>query len=382
MAIFENFMELFQKRQDASYMFDVDYLDDVGDKIYAKRMAVDKVINFIARAVSTTEFKFYNGTNDLKSPWDYKLNVRPNTDLSAANFWQEVVYKLIKDNEVLVIKNDTDDLLIADSFVRHESANFPDIFDGVTVKTYQFKRSFNMDEVWYMTYNNENLERYVSGLWGDYGRLLGRLIEINLRNNQIRGTVKANIAQGTQEQKQALLQKYVDKIFSSFKKNSVAIVPVTDGFEYNEVSGTAGEKNQSVDEISKLLAGFTDEVANILGVPPALVHGQNAEVDQNSKSFIQYCLKPLLNKIDDELNAKLFTQVEYESGKHVETVGLDRPSMFDVAEPIDKLISAGVANPNVILHELGLPKRPNGDEYVITKNYTTQSKGGDLDDNN
>lgn len=376
-----NFLDLFQKRQDASYMFDVDYLEDISDKAYAKRMAIDKVINFIARSVSTTEFKFYNGTDELKSQWDYKLNVRPNTDLSAANFWQEVIYKLIKENEVLVIKNKTDDLLIADSFVRHESANYPDIFDGVNVKNYQFQGSFNMNEVWYMTYNNESLNTYVNGLWGDYGSLFGRLIEINLRNNQIRGTVKADLVQGTQEQKQAKLQKYVDKIFNSFKKNSVAVVPVTDGFEYNEVSGTAGEKNQSVDEISKLLAGFTDEVANILGVPPALVHGQNAEVDQNSKSFIEYCLKPLLNKICDELNAKLFTQAEYESGKHIETVGLDRPNMFDVAEPIDKIISAGVANPNVILHELGMPKRPNGDEYVITKNYTTNLKGGENDDN-
>lgn len=384
MAVFDNFMELFTRRQDASYMYDIDLVNEVGDKIYAKRMALDKVINFVARSVSTTEFRFMQNDKELKTPWDYKLNVRPNTDLSAANFWQDLIYKLIKNNEVLVIKNDTDDLLIADSFTRHESANYPDIFDGVTVKTYQFKRSFNMDEVWYMTYNNEKLEEFTTGMWADYGELFGRLMEINLRNNQIRATVTANLTSGTQEQKQKSLQTYISNIFDSFQKNSIAVVPITKGFDYNEVSGGVGESNQSVTELTALLDSFTDDVANILGVPPALIHGQTAEVDQNNKAYITYCLKPILKKVRDELNAKIFLPTEYDHGKHVETIGIDSPDLFTMAEPIDKLISSGAFNPNELRRVLGYGPRDGGDQFVMTKNYTAeQSKGGEnIDDTN
>lgn len=36
----------------------------------------------------------------------YKLNVKPNTDMSSDTFWQHVMYKLIYDNEVLIIVSD------------------------------------------------------------------------------------------------------------------------------------------------------------------------------------------------------------------------------------------------------------------------------------
>lgn len=375
-----NFLDLFTRRQDASYIFDTDLIQDVGDKIYAKKMAIDKVVNFIARSISMTHFRVMNGTDvDAKTKWDYLLNVKPNTDLSAANFWQEVVYKLLTENEVLIVKNDTDDLLIADAFIRHETANYPDIFDGVTVKNYTFERSFNMNDVWYMTYNNQDLERYVGGLWQDYGSLLGRLIEINMRNNQIRATVNASVSQGTQEQRAERLQAYVNKLFKSFKKNSVAIVPVTKEFEYNEVSGGVGEKNQSTSEITELINTFTDDVANILGVPPALIHGQMAEVDQNNKAYIQFCIQPLLKKIRDELNAKIFNEFEYRSGKHIETDGIDQPDLFDMAESVDKLISSGAFSPNEIRRQLGYDPREGGDTFIMTKNYDSANAAESTD---
>ena len=46
----------------------------------------------------------------------YKLNIKPNTDLSSDSFWQQVIYKLIYDNEVLIVVSDSKELLIADSF--------------------------------------------------------------------------------------------------------------------------------------------------------------------------------------------------------------------------------------------------------------------------
>lgn len=382
MSIFTDIKSLLTKRDDTKFMYDINYMDEPGNKVYAKRMALDKVINFVARAASTTEFKVMDGfdvaTDTLSKKWNYKLNVRPNTDSSAADFWQKLVYTLIKDNEVLVIANKTGDLLVADSYVRHESANYPDIFDGVIVKNYTFQRSFNMDEVWFMTYNNHELERFTDGLWSDYGRLFERLIEINLRNNQIRGTVKANMTSGAQDSNAKKLQSYINKLFQSFEKNSVAIVPITRDFEYNEVSGTVGEKNQSVAEIQSLIDSYTYDIANIIGVPPALIHGQMAEVDQNNKAFITYCYQPLIKKIRDELNAKIFYQADYDSGMHVKPIGLDQKDIYQLSENIDKLISSGTLNNNDVRRDFNLPPREGGDEYVITKNYTT--KGGDNND--
>lgn len=381
MTLFSSFFDLFTRRKDASYIYDLDLIQDVSNRAYLKKLAIDTCIDYVARAVSASEFRVMSGTKSEKNDIYYKLNVRPNTDYSATNFWQELINKLIRDNEVLVIVNDSHDLLIADNFIRNESANYPDTFTGVTVKNYTFQRTFNMSDVWYMQYNNAKLDDYINGLWSDYGELFGRMIETNMRNNQIRATVAVNATTGTQEETQKKLQNFIDNVYASFSHNSIAIVPETNGFEYNEVSSSKVNTNQSVSELNDLRLGFLNDVARLIGIPPALVTGEKVESKENLEAFYNSCLKPLLNKIRDELNAKLFSTFEYLHGKHIDVIGINRPDPFALSDSIDKLISSGTFSRNEIRQKLGEEPVKGLDEFVITKNYTTSTKGGDKDDN-
>jgi HK97 family phage portal protein len=193
MSVINSFFDLFTRRKDSSFIYDLDLFQDIKNRAYLKRMAIDTVINYVGRAVSQSEFRVMNKGLPVKDAMYYKLNVRPNTDESASDFWQHFVYQLIYYNEVLVIQDDNGDLLIADDFSRHEYAVYEDTFDNVTVKEYTFKRSFPMSDVIYLRYSNDQLEHYLTGLWGDYGELFGRMYELELRNNQIRATVKADL---------------------------------------------------------------------------------------------------------------------------------------------------------------------------------------------
>lgn len=62
---------------------------------------------------------------------------------------------------MLVILTDDNDLLIVDDFERVEYAVYPDVFRNVTVKDYTFQRTYQMDEVIYLTYNNEKLTKFM-----------------------------------------------------------------------------------------------------------------------------------------------------------------------------------------------------------------------------
>lgn len=375
MSVINSFFDLFTRRKDSSFVYDLDLFQDIKNRAYLKRMAIDTVINYVGRAVSQSEFRVMNKGLPVKDAMYYKLNVRPNTDESASDFWQHFIYQLIYYNEVLVIQDDDGDLLIADDFSRHEYAVCEDVFDNVTVKEYTFKRFFPMSDVIYLRYSNDQLEHYLTGLWGDYGELFGRMYELELRNNQIRATVKADLTAGVNDGKANKLQKFIDKIFQSFSKNSVALVPITNGFEYNEVSNGVG-KNQTFDESNGVLLAFIDHVARLVGVPPALIHGETAESGENQKLFNKQCLSSLLNKIQSELNAKSFSQRDYlKNGKQVEVIGINRPTLIELAEQIDKLGSSGMVTQNEVRSAVGLPPREDGDQIVMTKNYTM--KGGD-----
>lgn len=125
---------VFKRNLEIRDMLDLDLYEDSASRSYLKRIALDTCINFIARTISQTEFWIKDGDKSIKNTLYYKLNVRPNTDSSASDFWQKVIYKLIYDNEVLIIKTDTDDLVVADDFERVELALYDDTFRNVIVK--------------------------------------------------------------------------------------------------------------------------------------------------------------------------------------------------------------------------------------------------------
>lgn len=369
-----SFADLFRRNRalaDLAYDFDFAELDSKMQNVYLKRMALDICANFVARAAGQSDFKITNPA------WNYKLNVRPNSDSSATQFWEQLVYKLIVDNQVLVVLSDSNDLLIADSWVRNEYAVYEDTFEGVSVKGYMFERTFRMGEVWYLEYSNEKLSRFMDGLFEDYSDLYGRLIEAAKRNNQIRGTVEIEANAKLSDSEQEKLQSYIDKLFTAFQSRSIALAPLIKGFKYEEHSNTTGTSNITMDEIGKVSDRLIDTVADALGIPTALLHGTRAELKDNMTAFNRYCLSPLLQKLEDELNAKIIEPADYQKGERVEVSGINRPDIFELAESIDKLISSSAFNPNEIRKELGYEPRAGGDEYYRTKNYEKAAEGGE-----
>ena len=107
---------------------------------------------------------------DGTADWEYILNVRPNNDMSAATFWEKFFYRLMDDNEVLVIFTEDNQLLIADDFSRTEYAVYDDVFHWSNSKELCVFKKFNMSDVIYIEYNNDNSIVY-KGLFEDYSEL-------------------------------------------------------------------------------------------------------------------------------------------------------------------------------------------------------------------
>ncbi|PTH92938.1 phage portal protein [Staphylococcus xylosus] len=380
MGIFDT---VFKRNLELKDMLDLNWGDDPASRAYLKRIALETSINFIARTFSQSEFWVKGGQELIKDKLYYKLNVRPNTDSSASDFWHKVIYKLVYDNEVLIIKTDSDDLLIADDFYREKYAVYDDLFKDVIVKDYSFKRNFKMDEVIYLNYNNDKLQRFVDGLFSDYGELFGRMMDTQLRKNQIRGIVSVNSGGGQlDDKKMTRLQKYIDKIYSQFKNNGVAIVPQVPGFDYDELSkDNANGTDNGAENLQKVKRLFIDDVAKIIGIPSNLIHGDVADLSNAMEAYIDFCINPLVAKIEDELNSKFFTEQEYLKGKCVKVIGINKVDPIKNAEKVDKLLSSSAARQNEVREMLGLEPVEGGDRFILTKNYEKEdsTEGGETD---
>ena len=363
-------------------MFDLDLIQDKTEKAYLKKMAIEDVLNFVGRSFSQTEFRVYDKEGLVKGDWHYKLNVRPNKTSSACDFWHKVIYKLIYENEVLIVLSDENDLLIADSFTRKEYAIYDDTFHDVKVGTFDFKRTFKMQDVLYLEYNNDKFKSFVDGIFEDLTDIYGRKIDVTMRDNQIRGTVQVDSSATLDDAKTEKLQTYINKVYESFSKNAVAIIPEPRGFSYKEVNqavGAVGSK-QATKEISELIDEFITIVAKAVGVPPGLIHTATADQSDSRSTYIEFCIKPLMKKVQGELNAKLFSQKESLEGCRIIVSGVDKPNIFELATSIDKLVSSGAFNRNEIRKEVGYDPIAHGDEFIITKNYQREDeslKGGE-----
>lgn len=377
--------DVLNKNKEIGKMFDeFDFFGiETSQRAYLKKMALETCINFIGRTISQSDFRIIKNNKRQKDDWHYLLNVRPNTDQSASDFWQDFIYKLLHENEVLVILTDNNDLLIADSFDRIEFAVYPDIFRSVTVKDYTFQRSFNMDEVIHITYNNEKLTEFMSGMFEDYTNLFSRMIETNMFANQIRAMAEMDSTQKLDDENTGKLQVFINKLFGAFRRNAFAIVPKLKGFNYEEIAD-GSNSGRSVEELGNLKRDLIDDVANILGIPTSLVHGDMAEFETAIKAYIKFCIAPLVKKIEDELNAKLIDKKDFLNGFKIEVKGVTETSVIENSEAVDKLVASGAFTRNEVRELFGAERsdNPELDKFVITKNYqsTDTIEGGEKDE--
>jgi len=375
--------KIFGRHKELEQMFDFDdLLQDTAKRIQLKTLAIQSCIYLIARTISQSEFRFVDNGKFEKDEIYYRLNVQPNVNQTAADFWEKVIYKLVYDNEVLIIQSDSEDLLIADDFEHDSYAVFEDVFKDVVVADYRFQRAFKRGDVIYIPYNNKELAPLLNSLFEDYGELFGRIIASQMRKNQIRATVDMDTVVNPDEKTRNRLQKFINKLYSAFSSKDIAIVPQQKGFKYEEHTKNAGS-GQSVDEVDKVADGYLTQVARAMNIPPALVKGEMADIENQVKNFMFFCINPLIEKIKDELNARLLTKEDYLSGKEIVVRKPSYRDIFELATAIDKLRAAGIFNGNELRYELGWDPvdDPILENYYITKNYTEHSdetsEGGD-----
>lgn len=377
-------LDFFKPRRTKEIKLSEAFIIETTERVYLKRLAMDICINYLARTIANSEFRVMDNKQVQKDVLYWKLNVRPNTDSSASDFWHKLVYKLISDNEVLAIQTDSNDLVIADDFNRNKFALYPDIFTDVRIGDYTFERSFNMDEVLYLEYNNQQLAGYIDSLYSDYGKLFGQMMDHNMRHNQFRGFIQfgdgGDLSDEMYESQKAVIQRLTE----TFEQNSVAIAPMTDGVEFTDLSNTGASRDESVSNLVKLKRDLTDDVAKMLGIPTNLIHGDVADMENTMEAYISFCVKPLLKKISDEINAKFITQEEWLSGKRIKIFGINQLDPVKNASAVDKLISSGGYSRNEVREKFGDERvdDPELDRYIMTKNYaytdeTETEEGGE-----
>lgn len=377
----------------------VDYSDyapllDTKVSLSIKTAALDTCATYIARLVSKGKFVFKenNIISEDQSDFDYALNVRPNPNQTASEFKVAMVKKLLN-GELLVI-NDGDNFYIADNFITNYSLS-GNTYTGVTVNfssdnfsaapdtgLYEqkyFEKTFTQGvDCFHLTNDNSGIQKYVDGLWKDYGKLFGILITNQLRVGQIRAKLSVPSGSNLEEKERKAIQKqFVTTLSKNILNDPVVFIPDNGKAQsaYEEVSSTKSATLQNqITDFGALKKIFIGEVAGLLGIAPSLVLGETANNSENLDLAIEAAVIPLGKKLSEGFASLLIKRSGYKVGKTLEMTGFKAFSILDRAEAIDKVGSSGVVKINEVREALELPPMDGGDKVIMTKNYEEKGK--------
>lgn len=334
---------------------------------HLRQAALDTVVGKIAASSFLVSFSSKDET------LNYRMNYKANDNLNAVDFREQVIKKLILEGECLVIPIGSK-LYIADSFSVERLKEMEGYFyKDIMVGDFAMQKTYQAKEVFHFKHFNPELKKFIRNLDDEYAKLFKRMIGVHMREQQIRLYSQFKFLKGSdksQEEQLKDFKKYLNGFRNEIENEQVAILPRQLDYDIEEKSQSF--LGRSVTEIGDLENMYIKQVANILQVPPLLFSGDLADISQHREAFVAFCIKPLMEIIVTEINAKYFSQKEIKEAKqlHYNTIQLQYNSELDMAKNVRTMMESAVWTIDMINEILGKPKE---DTPVTTKRFITRN---------
>ncbi|MCL6573159.1 MAG: phage portal protein [Bacillus sp. (in: Bacteria)] len=335
--------------------------------------AIHSAINLIASSISKCEFKTYSKGTELKGEDYYLWNIEPNKNQNSSQFLQELVSKLLFENECLVLEINGQ-LIIADSFFQNEFAINENYFDSVIRGTWSSNRTYKMSEVMYFKLGNTDIRALLSNLMLGYNNLLNMSMTKYKRSGGRKGILDINAVASGDKNFQTKFNDLMNNRFKSYFESENAVLPLLNGYTYEEQGGEGSKKSTSeIADIAIITKEIFERVAQAFKIPPALLRGDIADIGATTANYLTFCVDPICDMLGEENNRKRFRKQHYLEGTYllVDTTSIRHIDLFSISEAFDKLIASGGYSIDELIVKSGdVPLNTDySKQHYITKNY-------------
>lgn len=360
-------------------------IEQYSSEVHIREVAFWSTVNIIANSISKCEFKTYYRGKETKGSEYYLWNVEPNQNQNSSVFLHKLIAQLYRNNECLVIEQNGQ-LLVADTFIRKPYALYEDVFTGVTIEDFTFNRSFAQSEVLYFKLCEKDMKEVTNALYESYSKLIFYTMKAYQKSRGTKGTFNYETLPVAGSDERKFFDELITKKFKTFMDSGDAVIPLGKGQTFTDI-GSKTYSNESTRDIRALIDDISDFTAKGFGVPPALTRGDVQGVKDVVEQLLTFCIDPLCDMLQEEINRKRVGQAEYLKGTKtvINTNTIKHIDLFDITAAIDKLISSGCFCVNDIRKAIGeeLINEPWANQYFMTKNYATveellnEIKGGE-----
>ena len=372
MALWDWFLRLFDKGETVN--LDT-YIGELATEVYFKELAVQACVNMISNTVSRGEFLTYEKGKEVRKDNYYLLNVEPNQNKNASKFWRDVIGKLVYENECLVVQQNLN-FYVADSFATDKYAFKENTYKDVVIEDFQLNRTYTESEVFHFELHNEKIKDVIDGLYESYAKLIAASQDHYKRNNARRGKLIIPTTYPETDKARNDLEDLLNRRFKRFfNAEGGAVIPLSNGMEYEELSSNIGVKGGVEGrDIRAFIDDIFDFVAIAFQIPPQLLKGNLADTEKAVNNFLTFCVNPLAELLNDEINRKLYGKRAFLERTYckLDTTRIRAVDIKDVANALDVLTRIGAYCVDDCLKMLGM--EPLNTEWSqarwMTKNYS------------
>lgn len=381
---------LFKKRNGDTIDL-VDVITTSLNKLQLAALAEEKAVNMIANAIAKSEIVLSDGKERRKDIEYYRLNINPNDNQTGTDFWYNVVRKLLREGDALIVRVVTNEsppaikYYLADNYTTDDVVMRPKTYSNIAITdgidSYKLNKDFQSNEVLHLRYGNQRLRMFRSMVLDNYNdavNALNQMVAVS-GSPKFKYKVAANMSFRTKDENGNDVVLTIDQVISKLKQqiedSGVAIIRETEGtsLEYMDTKASipANEMKNMAEEINNQCAMGYD-------IPIDVFNGKITEKSDATNEFITYAVQPVAEVITDSLNAKIIPYLRYKKGARafVWLARFKHVDVIDSANSLDKLRGIGFSY-DEIRDMVGYEALNTefSQARALTKNYTTEGTG-------
>lgn len=353
-------------------------------RLHISELAIEKAKTMIAQMIAKSEIQVYrNKKGKIVQTVDdvyYKLNVKPNDNYVASDFWFEVLDKMFDEDEALVVILNNK-MYLADSYQKSEDVLYPKYYSDVVVDGYRLEKEFNTNEVMLFPNQNKKIRKLIRAFNRGYAEMLDIALKSYKRTNLMKYSLDIDTLPDIydKETKKPITDNdYSEKIKKQLDSEELEVILAGRGINLNELGSASGGKN--ADDLAKITEQIFRVTAWAFNIPENVFLGKLTEKSNAVNDMITFAISPICEVWNDVFNSTIPTIEEYKRGEKIliNQTRFKHVDILDASYNADKLFAQGFTH-DEISKFLGL--EPTGEAWAnkrfVTKNYSeVLEKGG------
>lgn len=356
-------------------------------KLEISKMAIEKAVGMIAHAIAKSEFIVQREDGRAKDDIYWMLNVRPNPNETATDFWIEVIQRLLLERECVICEIGKN-MYIADTYAADQAVMLPKIYRNVTIvsngDTFKLDKAFRADDVIHLRAQNEKIFRYLKKVLALYDSIASSLVTAKKIASTPKFTldipasmpvIRTKDAEG--KEKTLTIDQYKKDIKKLLESDDIEVLQNSNGMEINALKI---EGSVSSEDIVKMTNEIYTECAMAFDIPRAVFTGEITEKADSTNEFITYAVGWIVELLNDSLNAKWVGKENYLKGEYIwiDMSRFKHRDLLESAAGMEKLRGIGF-NLDEVREAVGREALNTefSQERVITKNFTDELGGNE-----